>query len=320
MDSQPVVGEPIRCANCDEAAGPNYCAHCGQRVEPRRGPVVDVAREMLSDWLSLDSRLLRSLGAIRRPGRLSELYLSGKRAPFLRPLRLYLIASLALFSTVLTLEAPRATEFDIYIGNELISSSTPDPSPESEAATVGSSVDGDSARVRRSLQLMKDNTLLDHWIVGLARERIDRLRDLPRQELVDIFFAGLRSMLPLTLILFVPFLALGLKLLYVRGRAEHTLYLDHLVFALHFQSALFFALVVGWLLNRMIGLELVVSALAYALLALAMLVIYLPIALRRFYQQSRRWTAVKTFVLLFVYFQLLSLAVDLSVLVGLRNV
>lgn len=115
------------------------------------------------------------------------------------------------------------------------------------------------------------------------------------------------------------FIALGLKLLYIRGKALHTLYLDHLVFALHFQGALFFALAAGWLFNRGIGLELVASALAYALIALAMLVVYLPLALRRFYQQSRRRTAVKTFVLLFLYFQLLSLAVNLSIVVGIRN-
>jgi hypothetical protein len=60
---------------------------------------------------------------------------------------------------------------------------------------------------------------------------------------------------------------------------------DHLAFALHFQSALFFAL-----------------------------------SLRRFYGQSWRWTAVKTLAILFVYAQLLGLAVDLSTLVGIWGV
>ena len=154
-------------------------------------------------------------------------------------------------------------------------------------------------------------------MIALSGDRLDRFRELPRQELVDKLFSGLRRMLPLTLILFVPFLALGLKLLYIRGRAEHTLYLDHLVFSLHYQTALFFALSATWLVTRLAGLELVVSALAYAATALAMLVVYLPMALRRFYRQPRLWTAVKTVVLLFVYLELLPDVMTLSVMVAI---
>ena len=97
-------GDEIRCRNCGRTAGPRFCAHCGQEVEERRGPVLTVLREVLSDWLSLDSRLLRSLRALLVPGRLTGLHLDGKRAPYVRPFRLYLLASLVLFSTVL---APR---------------------------------------------------------------------------------------------------------------------------------------------------------------------------------------------------------------------
>ena len=86
-------GKTTRCRNCGEAAGPRFCAYCGQELEARQGPLLEVGRELLSDWLSLDSQLLRSFRALARPGRLSEVYLAGKRAPFLRPFRLYLVAS-----------------------------------------------------------------------------------------------------------------------------------------------------------------------------------------------------------------------------------
>ena len=287
-----------RCSNCGERSGPRFCPHCGQETETRHGPLVAASREALADLLSLDSRLLRSLRALVRPGRLSELYLAGKRAPYLRPFRLYLAASLLLFSTLLTLEAPTGTDLNIYIANELVSSATPGP-------------------VQKDIQLLENDTLLGRWMVGLYGDRIDRLRALPRQELLDMLFSGLRRMLPLTLILFVPFLALGLKLLYLRGRARHTLYLDHLVFSLHYQAALFFALSASWVVTRLAGLELLASSLVYAVGALGMLVVYLPLALRRFYGQSRLWTTVKTLVLLFVYLRLLSIAVGLSVIVAI---
>ena len=109
-----------RCENCGQVAGPRFCPHCGQEVEPRRGPLLEVFSELVSEWLSFDSRLLRSLRALGRPGRLSELYLAGKRAPFLRPFRLYLLASVVLFSTLLTLEPPDEAGLNIYIGGELV--------------------------------------------------------------------------------------------------------------------------------------------------------------------------------------------------------
>lgn len=291
----------IRCGNCGEAAGPRFCPHCGQEVEAHQGPLLVVGREVLSDWLSLDSRLLRSLAALARPGRLSELYLGGKRAPFLRPFRLYLLASLVLFSTLLTLETPSGAGLEITIAGE----------------RMGPPVTG---KVKRSLALWSHDTVLGRAMLALAGERVDRLRALPRGELLEVLFSGLRRTLPVTLILFVPFLALSLELLYVRGRARHALYLDHLVFALHYQSALFFALVVTWLASRLLGLEFVWSAFAHAGAALVMLFVYLPLALRRFYGQSRLWTALKTLALIWVYSQLLGLAVESSALVAIWRI
>lgn len=294
-------GEGVRCGNCGEAAGPRFCPRCGQEVEARHGPLLAVTRDALSDWLSLDSRLARSLRALARPGGLSELYLGGKRAPFLRPFRLYLLASLILFSTLLTFEPPDASEINLYIGGEL----------------VGVEAEGS---VQRDLEFWQDTSPIDRWILELQRDRLERLRALPKQEILDILFAGFRRMLPATLVAFVPFLALGLKLLYIRGRCEHTLYIDHLVFSLHFQTALFFALSAAWLIARLAGLELVPSAISYVATGLAMLAIYLPLALRRFYRQSRAWTAVKTLALVFVYFQLLSVVLVLSQTVAIWRV
>ncbi len=300
------------CENCGEPAGPAFCPHCGQETEARRGPLLAVVNDVLSDWLSLDSRLLHSLRALLRPGHSSSLFLQGKRAPYLRPFRLYLLASLALFSSVLTLESRSADGLDIYIGGELIGSER--AVTESFAPQIFGSES--TITVRRSIRFLDGQTLADRWVRELAGARIDRLRALPREEIVAMLFSGLRRALPLTLILFVPFLALALKLLYIRGRSEHSLYIDHLVFSLHYQSALFLALSAAWLLARVPGLGLLGIALVYALTLFAMLFLYLPWGLRRFYGQSRRWTALKTLALLFIYGQLLSVVVDLSALIA----
>jgi len=295
-----------RCQNCDQVAGPGFCPHCGQEIEPRRGPLLEVGGELLSEWFSFDSRLLRSLRALGRPGRLSELYLAGKRAPFLRPFRFYLLASLVLFSTMLTLKSPDEAGLNIYIGGELV---VPPATGEDQ----------------RDFEILTDETSIGRWLIGRSGDQIARMRELPRQQVMDTLFGGLRRVLPLTLILFVPFLALGLKLLYLpirrrsRERAVRTFYLDHLVFALHYQSALFFALSAAWLFTQIARIELPASVIAYAVVAVAMILVYLPLALRRFYRQSWPWTAIKSFAVLYIYSQLSGLAFGLAVLVAIRS-
>ncbi len=273
------------CRNCGRPAGPDFCGYCGQELEARRGPLLTVLHEILDDWLSLDSRLGRTLAQLAVPGRLTERYLEGKRAAYVRPFRLYLLASVLLFSSLLSLRAPDATRFNVYIAGQLVT----------EAPAV---------KGRTDLSLSEPDSMIERWIMRRQDREIARLRSIPPQKLLDGLFAGLRRAMPSAFILFVPFLALGLKALYLRKRI---LYVDHLIFALHFQSALFLGLSAIWVLCRLLGLELLPSMVVYVLAGLLMLLIYLPLALHRVYRQRRRWTALKAVLLIFIYGQLLKL-------------
>ena len=257
-------------------------------VAARCGQVLD---EFLDDWLSLDSRLLRSLAALLRPGRLTLLHLDGKRAPYLRPLRLYLLASVALFSTMLTMDPPDAANVNLYIGGELVSKATNDESA-------------------RDIQIVGRDTFFGRRLETVWADKFEAFREQPPQQVLDSLFTSLRRYLPAALFLFVPFLAAGLKLLY---RRTSTLYLDHLVFALHFQSALFLALVAVWLIVWALGLGLLPSLAGYVGVAILMLTAYLGLALGRVHRQGRWWTIAKVVLVLFVYQQLLGISVGLAV-------
>lgn len=310
-DSTGMPRKDSLCRNCGEPVQLRFCPRCGQAAEVHQRPLLTVARELLSDWLSLDSKLLRSLRALVRPGRLSELYVAGKRAPYLRPFRLYLVASLLLFSTVLTLDPPDPSEFDLYIGGRLVGGTA--------AEGVEFEVAGGSGTMRKSLDFFGDDALFSRAILWLAGDRIDRIHAVPSDRVVEALFLGLRRLMPIALILFVPLLALGLKLLYVRRRARHHLYLDHLVFAVHFQTAFFFALSITWLASQLLRLTIGKSLLAGVVVLIGSLFVYLPMALRRFYGQSRWLTAVKSFALLYVYSQLLGLVVSVAALAAIWN-
>ncbi|MEO1086210.1 MAG: DUF3667 domain-containing protein, partial [Acidobacteriota bacterium] len=83
------------CLNCErELIGP-YCHHCGQKEQD-----LDIRFSALaSDWLGgvagFDARIWSTLRVLfRRPGQLTLEFLEGRRARYVSPLRLYLVASL----------------------------------------------------------------------------------------------------------------------------------------------------------------------------------------------------------------------------------
>lgn len=283
---------PTECRNCGRPAGPRFCGHCGQELEDRRQPLVPLVRELASEWFSLDGRLVRSLGALARPGLLTCHYLDGKRAAYVRPLRLYMVASLVLFSSVLALRAPDASEVDFFVAGVRVTAAPDIPE-------------------RPNLSILAPDSNVLWWMAGRLTDRVERLREVPPQDLLDSLFADLRRVLPASLILFLPFLALALKLLYLRGA---TLYVDHVVFAVHFQCALFLALALAWLLARAVGLGDLPRVLTYVVVGFLVMVVYLPVALRRVYRQPRWLTGVKTLLLIVCYAQLLKFVASIPML------
>lgn len=85
-------------------------------------------------------------------------------------------------------------------------------------------------------------------------DRFDRLKARSAQDVTEVMFEGICRSLPLMLILFLPVLAVALKVLNARSGV---LVVDHLVFAVHVQSAIFLSLVLAGLLATVFGLPLV---------------------------------------------------------------
>ena len=86
------------CLNCGaELYGP-FCHFCGQPDKNfmRFFPVL--LRELMADFLDLDSRFMRTLRPLLfHPGKLTRDYLSGRRFRYTPPLRLYIFSSMAFF-------------------------------------------------------------------------------------------------------------------------------------------------------------------------------------------------------------------------------
>ncbi|MDT0632170.1 DUF3667 domain-containing protein [Rubrivirga sp. S365] len=104
------------CANCGTPLAGRYCSECGQRNEPLRLPVHRFVAQSFTEFFGLDGRVWATLGVLLfKPGKLTAEFLAGRRQRYLRPLRVYLSATLVFFVLLALLDPVgrvRDTMFD----------------------------------------------------------------------------------------------------------------------------------------------------------------------------------------------------------------
>ena len=89
------------CLNCGAEVTASFCPECGQRDDDFRRPLWTFISDLSENILTWDSRLLRTIGPlVAMPGYLTRAYMEGKRARFMPPVRLYVLASVLFFLTV----------------------------------------------------------------------------------------------------------------------------------------------------------------------------------------------------------------------------
>ena len=87
-----------RCLNCGAGLAGRYCANCSQAADVHVPSTRDLVHEALEGITHSDSRLWRTLHLLWfKPGKLTQEFVSGRRAAYLPPFRLYLILSIVFF-------------------------------------------------------------------------------------------------------------------------------------------------------------------------------------------------------------------------------
>lgn len=134
--------------------------------------------------------------------------------------------------------------------------------------------------------------------------------------------AGAFAMAPQTMFLMLPLFALLLKMVYLFRRR---LYMEHLIVALHSHAFLFFALLLGILVN---GLQVWVQPHAHWLASALRwagvgLIIWVPAYIvwmqKRIYQQGWPMTVLKFLIVSFCYVNLLATALAMTVVLSLTH-
>jgi hypothetical protein len=89
------------CHNCGALLHGPFCAACGQEVRALDPSISELARDVAHELTDVDGRIFQSLRRLfLSPGFLTRELFLGRRAPWISPMRLYLIFSVAYFAVI----------------------------------------------------------------------------------------------------------------------------------------------------------------------------------------------------------------------------
>ncbi len=312
VDEPPAPGEP--CLNCGDATPGNFCRSCGQARRVVHVSLREMMVDFVDDQLAFNSKLPRTLAfLLTRPGFLTREYLSGRIASYIRPLRLYLGASVAFFLL-----------FHFTAGNDVVRVGAGAGDAAADSArdardAAGRTAAADSLRARglpvppapapRPARTRDDDLRVTG--MGEAGEVLNRKLKLAgamspakRQR---TFLEGFEKNFPKTMFLMLPVFAMLLKLLHLRSGRY---YVEHFVFSLHIHAFGFLLLTILLALNRAPG------PVQERLSPLVVLwgFVYLYFALKLVYRQGWLRTGMKYAALLGTYLVVLALALGATML------
>jgi hypothetical protein len=318
------------CLNCGTETTGRYCAVCGQEnIEPKQS-VWHLVEHFFSDITHFDGKFFSTVKDLfTRPGFLSKEYMTGRRASYLDPIRMYIFTSafffIIFFSFVNVKKIPVGNEAKTEIQNDpdlramIAQAKTARDSLEifknyNKDANPFVKINVDSSRKKgRTSLLGGDYQSLgsydsaqkalpaenrDGWLkrrisirIIIIEQRLDQERAVFIRELISNFIHNFPKMLFISL----PIFAFLLKLLYIRRKKFY--YVDHGIFAIHLYIFSFLLLLIYFGLKELqadTGWNwlrwLVVVILIYPF-------VYYYKAMRRFYGQGRTKTVLKYLLL-----------------------
>jgi hypothetical protein len=276
----PTQTRTIPCANCAQPLMPvtRFCPQCGQKNHDLNIPLSRIFEEMAEGILHLDNKSLQTIKAlVFKPGFLTAEYITGKRARYVSPVRLYIFISF-LFFFLLALPAGKHVSAESKKESTELAISFFGISSRDVTDMVPAQLD--SVMQKHSI----DTTLINRYIM----HQLVRVGSSEQGVFAHTLVKGISYMM----FALMPVFALTVYWLN-RRKAQH--FIGTLVFSVHYHCLaflLFFILAVF----MMIG-----SGSILWLVPFIFLPIYLFLALRRVYTDTRIVAALKTFVVCFTH-------------------
>ena len=283
------------CGNCGSELNGEYCSKCGQRNVEMKLPFKEILRELIEELLSFDSRLFHSIiPFLLKPGVLTMEYISGRRAHYISPFKIYFFMSFLYFFTTAMVEKPEEnwrTQNKLNVDSSLTTGLSDSTITLAQKGGI-------------KLTIWKDDSgAIERKYGHRFAAGFKKLKTNPQ-----LFFDGLHDHAPQIVFLLLPVFALLLKLIYLRSKSY---YIEHIVFSFYFHSYVYLILLLIVLLNST-GWPFVSN---YADVLFLAIPVNLYQGMKRVYRQSRGKTLIKFSILIGVYGLVLVVAAIAAVFV-----
>ena len=305
----------MECKNCNQEwyGEQKFCSNCGQKNISKLN-LKYLFGEILDNVLNLDSKMFSTVKYLLfKPGFLTKEFTEGRRARYVSPVKFYLITSLIFFVIVSIVKL--IPEENINTGTqeeETLSVNDAATSTYSYTLIDGTITKTDGVNQEAApvdtTEMSKDRYFklkeageLDSYMADSLDydDKFTRylMKKIYRNQYEEVDIGDeMLDQLSIFLLLFIPLMAFVYKLSFIRNSYN---YINHIVFNIHFNS--FVIVVLG--INEF--LKLIMRDwydATYAILIIFIVVIgYLFIAIRKFYERKRWVTFYKLFVLFIGY-------------------
>lgn len=330
-----LVQPTARCMNCNAVLLGNFCVVCGQPNHNYAAPLWADIQDFFGNHFGFDTKFFRSvLPLLFRPGFLSREYSAGRRVRYINPLRLYLFSSILFFlvawsaapknffhfndqaskparisqpAKALTSAEQREIRDNPYLSAQqkqaLLNAAT---DREAQAGNTSAAAQPHAGPTSNSTNSEPNIsfTSTDNRDNNIKGTVLGRHFSMPKSEFETRMIQAMESNLPKLMFVFLPLVALLLKIFYLRSGRY---YMEHLIFALHNHAFIFVTLLVMVLAN-LLGREVAwVTAPAHYFNVILgwYIVIYVFLAMLFYYRQSFLKTLMKYLLIGFIYWLVL---------------
>ena len=238
------------CKNCGAPAPGKFCSECGQATAASLPSVAEFVHDIIVRYAAREGLIWQTLLRLFfSPGVLTAEYIAGRRTSHLRPLQLYLAASVIVFAAAQVYDLNLVLRLFGDHGVHLVRGTPMSGEAESSFAS----------------RLLPIQLILDY----IDTAKVRQFRSMSTEERFKFLRTKRIQYVSSFALFLVPLFALILKLFY-RGRRHR--YSEHLIFGLHTHSFALFILLIEAVLPALLA-----NLLSYWLVA------YFIVALKRIY-------------------------------------
>ena len=320
------TGVPVmlQCLNCGVPLTGKFCTNCGQQNHTYAAPLWAVMNDFFGNHFGFDTKFFHSiLPLLFRPGFLSREYSAGRRLRYINPLRLYIFSSIVLFFIAWTVASPQIARFNNAncIGEKNCHATSKLFSSEQQKMSANPNISNKQKQPVPSNSQAKqaDAATTPTQNNSVSGTMFGKRFEMSKTDFTNRLIHDFETYLPKMMFVFLPLVALLLKLFYIRSRRY---YMEHLIFTLHNHAFVYIAMIC-MLLAGMLGAHfswLRTPTGYFKDLVGWYMVIYIFLAMLFYYRQSFIKTLFKFLLLGFIYWLALITTFVLGVVLILTDV